>query len=143
MDAFKVQLTKNEVRQFRELTTANAAVFICKKHFKRGRKVAFPPPPKGVDLSIRFSKTKTLDIEIKGTTSRGIARGQLCISGRPSYKRVRKGMPIYRVCDVFSSRPTIYVLRYPRDFSLSPEPRWRITRISMNGKPSRSAKPTE
>jgi hypothetical protein len=64
-------------------------------------------------------------IEIKGTASPGVAWQQLKVSSEHSHRLlVEIGIPVYRVSEVFSQSPSIYVLFHGTDFLLEPEARW-------------------
>ena len=79
------------------------------------------------DLEITDSTGETVRIEVKGTADPGIAWGKLKVSGTASYNALVAGMSVYRVCDVEGKQVQVFVMKYPNDFTLTPEPRWRLS----------------
>lgn len=45
------------------------------------------------------------------------------------------GIPVYRVSEVFSQSPSIYVLKHGMDFLLVPEPRWAFKPVAAKVAP--------
>lgn len=86
----------------------------------------FRPPDSGADVKVVPSPGKpALLIEIKGTASSGLAWQQLKVSSQHSHRLLSEaGVPVYRVSEVFSQVPVIYVLKHGTDFVLEPEARW-------------------
>ena len=85
----------------------------------------FRVPAGGGDIEIQ-SEGRTFKIEVKGTTETDICWMKLKVSGKLSYELLVQGMPLYRVCGVNDRFPTIYILKYQRDYEMVPEPRWSI-----------------
>ena len=80
----------------------------------------------GVDLKVS-TNVETTRIEVKGTKDKGIAWSKLKVSSRKSYEALKSGnAEMYRVVDVESRNPKIYVLEHGRDFCMEPEPRWSV-----------------
>jgi hypothetical protein len=90
------------------------------------------------DLEITFSGGETKHIEVKGTASLDLAWSKLKVSGTPSYLALIAGMPLFRVTRVYEQTPVIFVMAYPDDFQMEPEPRWRVKQVRSNN----SFKPT-
>ena len=66
-----------------------------------------------------------LAVEVKGTASPDIAWAQLKVSSIASHGLITSGeAAVYRVCDVYSAVPRVYILRHGEDFQLVPEARW-------------------
>jgi hypothetical protein len=86
----------------------------------------FQVPDTGADLKVVFCDgSPALLIEVKGTASTGVAWPQLKVSSQHSYRLLaEQGIPVYRVSEVFSAAPRIYVLTYGADFILEEEARW-------------------
>jgi hypothetical protein len=102
------------------------SVEIVKWHFKTiDPNCNFDNSQTDVDLRVT-SKTNIYDIEIKGTADEDIAWMKLKVSGKRSYQKLKNGMPIYRVCNVYSKKPRIFILNYNDDFEMMPEDRWSI-----------------
>lgn len=80
-------------------------------------------------VDLRIIKSAILpwkDIEIKGTAAPQIAWNQLKVSGKPSMENLQRGVPLFRVCNVYSDTPFLFILQHGKDFSMVPEDRWRI-----------------
>lgn len=92
----------------------------------------FQSPDPGADLKVALGDgSPALLIEIKGTASVGIAWPQLKVSSRNSHRLlVEAGIPVYRVSEVFSQSPSIYVLNHGTDFLLAPEVRWTFRPVA-------------
>ena len=73
-----------------------------------------------------MGKITTKKCEVKGTAATDIAWAKLKVSGKPSYKLLLNGLPLYRVCGVYSRNPIIFVLKCGSDFEMVPEPRWSV-----------------
>jgi len=102
------------------------SVEIVKWHFKTIDPTCnFDNGQTDVDLRVT-SKANIYDIEIKGTADEDIAWMKLKVSGKRSYQKLKNGMPIYRVCNVYSKKPRIFILNYNGDFEMIPEDRWSI-----------------
>jgi hypothetical protein len=100
---------------------------VVKIHLRRrDPQCAFEIPNSGADLKVVLSDcAEPLLIEIKGTSSAGIAWQQLKVSSRHSWRSITEAcIPVYRVSEVFSEAPTIYVLTHNADFTLEQEDRW-------------------
>ena len=127
MDEIELALTDDEFILVSKMPCENAAVEICKIHFRRTDPSAhFSSPGNGADLRVRRGSGLELDLEVKGTESLGIAWAQLKVSSQQSHDRLAKGMPIYRVTGVRARAVKIFILRYGIDFEMSHEPRWRV-----------------
>ena len=102
----------------------------------------------GVDLKVSIDG-RTERIEVKGTASSTIAWQQLKVSSQKSHDALKnRDASIYRVVDVNSLHPRIYILEYGRDFTLEPEPRWAVKRVPsederypLRGEPYRYIRP--
>jgi hypothetical protein len=109
---------------------------IVKIHFRRKHpRCVLSKPSSGADLKVVLSKSsEPLFIEIKGTASVDMAWQQLKVSSRHSWQSLtEKGIPVYRVCGVFSAMPTIQVLTHGVDFVLQQEDRWTVKRVRASG----------
>ena len=117
----------------RDLKTEKKALFVVRKylHCKYGREVAIEEADNGADLEVSFDDGHTEFIEVKGTKSTRIAWGKLKVSSRQSFKVLRSGKArMYRVVDVDSPKPRIYILKYDVHYALVPEPRWAVRSVS-------------
>jgi len=135
MDTYRVELTAAEFSRLNSLWPKSTgsgdigkrAEQVVRIHFvRRTPGCTFEVPSNGADLKVIFADGKPpLFVEIKGTASAEIAFQQLKVSSQHSYRSlVDKGVPVYRVCNVFSRTPEIHVLIYGVDFALEPEGRW-------------------
>ena len=88
-------------------------------------KYSFSKASKGADIKVCLDKEE-FEIEVKGTAENELAWKQLIVSGRPSYDRLKSGLPLYRVTSVYEKLPILYILNYQEDFNMEPEPRWKI-----------------
>lgn len=79
----------------------------------------------GIDLEVTGDRL-SVRMEIKGTADADIAWMKLKVSGEPSYRHLREGLPLYRVVGVYDRNPRIYVLKYAEDFEMIHEPRWAL-----------------
>lgn len=81
---------------------------------------------RGVDLAFMDTQGQLIEMEVKGTDDTGVHWEKLGVSGKPCYSNLTNGMPLYRVTAVFDKNPTIFILKYGEDFTMVPEPRWKI-----------------
>jgi hypothetical protein len=127
MKQIDLLLTPEDLASLKDLNSADAAVEICRIHFRReNSSVTFPKSPNKADLCVVFPGAPAFDIEVKGTEETGIAWNQFKVSGHPSYKLLKKGMLLYRVSSIGSREVSIFILTYGEDFEMTAEPRWRI-----------------
>ena len=107
------------------------ALFVVREVYLRckyGREAAIKEADDddGADLKVSFDDGHTKFIEVKGTRGTGIAWEQLKVSSQKSFEMLKSGKArIYRVVDVDSPKPRIYILKYDVHYDLVPEPRWR------------------
>lgn len=103
------------------------AVELVKLHFKAlDARSTFREQVDGCDLEVTGSTGEVQRLEVKGTASTNLAWSRLKVSGTPSHAALLGGMPLYRVTSVYGSKPVIFVMRFPADFRLDPEPRWTV-----------------
>ena len=109
----------------------------------------------GVDFKVTIDgEPLTIDgkpvrIEVKGTEDSGIAWSKLKVSSQKSHDiLVRGNALIFRVVDVASLNPRIYILEHGKHFILEPELRWTVKHVSpkderytLQGKPYRYERP--
>ena len=134
MKQIDLLLSPEDLASLKGLNIADAAVEICRIHFRRENSaVTFPKSPNKADLCVVFTGAPAFDIEVKGTEEAGIAWNQFKVSGHPSYELLKKGMPLYRVSNVGSREVSIFILNYGEDFEMTPEPLWRIHPVKKPG----------
>jgi hypothetical protein len=105
------------------------AAQIIRYHFKhKYPECTFVKPSAGSDLTIQYENGQE-SIEIKGTADKTISWQKLKVSSQSSYDKLRNGLPLYRVTNVFEREPVIYILKYSQDFKLVPEKRWAVKAI--------------
>jgi hypothetical protein len=109
-------------------TIGDRAVEIIKHYFSsQHQDCNFRVLRDGADLEITLADGTVLEqIEIKGTADAKMSWSKLKVSGEQSYNKLVKDLPLYRVIDVYTQNPKIFVMRYSEDFDLVPEPRWQI-----------------
>lgn len=136
MHIFTIQLTDAEHTRLNSLFAGHGksshvgarAMEILRMHFLRlDSTTTFRTEVGDADLEITNSRGEVLRIEVKGTADSGIAWGNLKVSGTPSFTALVAGMPVYRVCGVEGKQVQVFVMKYPEDFTLTPEPRWRLS----------------
>ena len=142
METFDIELPEEEFERLnsaypfdmQSAKVGQRSVEIVKWHFKTiDPNCKFDNTQTDIDLRVTI-KEKLFEIEIKGTADKDIAWMKLKVSGKRSYEKLKNGMPIYRVCNVYNKKPCIFVLHYNDDFEMIPEDRWSI-------RPKRSSPP--
>jgi len=122
-------LNERYPKQGKSSVIGQHAESILKIYFKKERpRCTFETTKSGSDLKI-VCNSKSFEIEIKGTAARNIAWNKLKVSSQKSHDRIVKGLPVYRVTDVFSKQPVLYILEYGIDFKLDKEPRWSFKKL--------------
>ena len=145
-----VTLTEEVRQKMTDLSTEKKALAIVKAFFisvSKGR-AEIEDDREGADIRVTIDG-KTERIEVKGTVSPAIAWQKLKVSSQQSHDALASGdASIYRVVDVDSANPRIYILNYGEHFTLEPEPRWAVKRVlpnddrySLRGKPYRYESP--
>ena len=82
----------------------------------------------GADLKVVFDDGRTIRIEVKGTAKDETKLWEgLVVSSQKSHDALKSGETVmFRVVDVDSQNPRIYVLGHGRDYYMEPEPRWSV-----------------
>jgi hypothetical protein len=108
--------------------TEDKAIQIVRSYLikKYGDKIDIKPAPPGADLIVVYPNGEREFIEVKGTASNNISWGQLKVSSPQSYENLCNGVPLYRVIDVNTRTPQLFILRYGEHFVMEPEPRWAV-----------------
>ena len=145
-----ITLTESERQGLARLSTAEKAEFIVLKHLvdKYEGQAQIEEDKGGADLMVS-TDGKVERIEVKGTESSTIAWQKLKVSSQKSHDALEsRDASIYRVVDVNSLHPRIYILTHGRDFTLEPEPRWAVKRVPsdddrypLRGEPYRFSRP--
>jgi hypothetical protein len=103
------------------------AVELVKLHFKSlDPQCNFREQVDAFDLQVTRSTGEVERLEVKGTASFNLDWARLKVSGIPSHSALASGTPLYRVTGVYARVPVIFVMRFPEDFRLEPEPRWSV-----------------
>lgn len=153
MEHYKIELTNEEYERLNSAypksngsgLIGSRAEEIVRIYFRRtDHQCTFAKAPSGADLQVVPSDgSPSQPIEIKGTASPEMAWQQLKVSSTSSWELLSKQtIPVYRVCDVFSKAPSIYILLHGRDFVLEPEPRWTFKRLASGGEIPQSVIPS-
>lgn len=110
--------------------TGKRAYKIVVTYYRR-KKAQVVQSPKGVDLSLKFRRSKVVrHYEIKGTEGSELAFEKLKVSGKPSFRQLtNQKIPLLRILSVYSQTPVLVEMIHGQDFTLVPEPRWRIKRL--------------
>lgn len=135
METHRVELTTEEYaalnarypEQFGSALADTRAEAIVRIHLqRRSPRCSFTVPDAGADVKVVFADgAPPLLLVVKGAASTGGAWPQLSVASRQTYRLlVERAVPVYRVSDVFSTRPSIDVLMYGTDFLLEEEPTW-------------------
>ena len=145
-----IALTEDQHLALANLKTADKAVsIVCALlRAKYGENAKIEEDREGVDLIVSIDG-RTERIEVKGTEKPDIAWSQLKVSSQQSHDALASGdASIYRVVDVCSVNPRIYVLEHGKHFRLEHEPRWAVKRAKpkddrypMRGLPYRYERP--
>ena len=145
-----IALAESEHHALAGLSTEQKALAIAQKYLisKYGARAEITEDREGADIRVTIDG-KTERIEVKGTVSPTIAWQKLKVSSQQSHDALASGdASIYRVVDVDSANPRIYILNYGEHFTLEPEPRWAVKRVlpnddrySLRGKPYRYESP--
>ena len=102
------------------------AVEVVKLYFRSlDPHASFDKIGKGSALKIEYAGNFEI-FEIKGTTSKDFAEGQLKISSIKSYDGLVAGRRIIRVTNVWQQNVTLFFMKITEDFTLLQEPRWSI-----------------
>ena len=136
-----------------DLRTEQKALYIVEKYIRDeyGEQAEIEDDRDGADLRISVDGQTVQRIEVKGTREKSIAWSQLKVSSQKSHDALKNGeATMYRVVDVDSAHPRIYILTYGQDFTLEPEPRWAVKqtrleddRYPLRGRPYRYDLPYE
>jgi hypothetical protein len=145
-----ISLTEDQRQWLARLSTEKKALFIVQGYImtKYGESAEVKEDRDGVDLKVTIDG-KTERIEVKGTVDPDIAWQKLKVSSQKSHDALVSGdASIYRVVDVDSANPHIYILEHGKHFRLEHEPRWAVKRVPqkddrypLRGKPYRYDRP--
>jgi hypothetical protein len=113
-------------RSSKSAAVGKRALRIVKEHFlSLDPNAQFVRPRAGADLRV-VTEDQDHEIEVKGTDDADISWQKLKVSSQQSYDLLAAGMPLYRVCGVYSHEPRIHVMSFGEDFDMVPEARWRL-----------------
>ena len=135
-DPIEVRLSKSDRRSIADCSPAKKAEHIVRMylHQKHGREVNIEHDNNGADLRVSVG-CETERIEVKGTKDTGISWGKLKVSSQQCYEALEsRAARLYRVVDIDSATPRIYILEYDAHYRLVREPRWRAAAISTKGR---------
>ena len=128
-----VALTPMELQDLDGRSTEQKALYIVGRYLKDkyGDQTEIEKDRDGADLRVSVDG-RSERIEVKGTESSSLAWPQLKVSSQKSHDALESGdASIYRVVDVASANPRIYILTHGRHFTLEPEPRWAVKRVPL------------
>ena len=133
----EIHLTEFERRSMEGLSTQQKAYRVVRKylHDKYGRGAVIKEDHDGADLRVSVGAKDTEAIEVNGTATDAIAWAKLKVSSRQSYRALKtRTARMYRVVNVESSRPRIFILEFGTHYDLIPEPRWAVRAASRAAK---------
>ena len=128
-----ISLSSADLKLLDGRSTEQKALYIVHKHLlaEYGDRAEIEQDRDGADLRVSVDG-RTERIEVKGTESSTLAWPQLKVSSQKSHDALIDGdASIYRVVDVSSANPRIYILRHGEHFTLEPEPRWAVKRVPL------------
>ena len=131
-ESVSVALDNRDRQIMAEFDTERKALYIVEKYIRNeyGEQVEIEDDRNGADLRVSIEGQAVKRIEVKGTASKDLAWSQLKVSSQKSHDALESGeATMFRVVEVDSTRPRIYVLTYGRDFTLEPEPRWAVKQV--------------
>ena len=131
-DPIEVPLSKSDRRSIADCSPAKKAEHIVRNYLKRkhGSAVIIENDNNGADLRVSIG-CETERIEVKGTKDTGISWGKLKVSSQQSFEALEShAARMYRVVDIDSATPRIYILEYDAHYRLVREPRWRAAAVS-------------
>ena len=147
----KIHLSESERRSLEGLSTEQKACRVVRKylHDKYGRGVVIEEAYGGADLRVSVGGEEAEAIEVKGTATDDIAWAKLKVSSRQSYRALKnRTARMYRVVNVNSAKPRIFILEFGTHYKLIPEPRWAVRaasratkRYPLRGAPYRYDRP--
>ena len=150
--SFSIALDPTQRQDLASLSTADKAVSIVRAHLREryGQRAEIEEDGDGVDLRVSIDGRHER-VEIKGTESPTLDWHKLKVSSQTAHDVLASGDAlIYRVVDVSGPTPRIYVLTHGEHFTLEPEPRWAVKRVSpeddrysLRGEPYRFELPLE
>ena len=123
-----VALSDAERQAMDGLSTERKAAAIVRHHLREehGGRASIEEEHDGADLVVEVDG-RTERLEVQGTEASTIAWEQLKVSGQGAYDSlVMEEAVMYRVVNVNSATPRIYMLEHGRDFTLEPEPQWAV-----------------
>lgn len=146
------ELTEVGRKKVDDLSTEQKALNIVREFLKDryGDDVEIEEDMDGVDLRVT-TDSRTERIMVKGTAGSTMEWEKLKVSSPKSHDALVRGDAlIYRVVDVHSAAPIVYMLIHGEDFTLEPEPRWAVKQVPPDnerypllGKPYRYDRPND
>ena len=130
-EVYTVSLPDPVHKALSDLSTARKAVEIVRLLLQTAcnGEAKFETDLDGADLKVTYNG-ETSRIEVKGTAAPTIAWNLLKVSSQKSHDALKSSeVVMYRVVDVDSKTPQIYVLRHGRDFYMEQESRWSVKPI--------------
>ena len=135
-ESYSVPLSGAEHESMYGLSAGAKAEKIVRKHFARehGNHVRVEPDQDGADFRV-FLDGKTIRIRVNGTSAPTIAWNLMDVSSQETHDALKSGKVVmFRVVDVDSKTPQIYILKHGRDFYLEQEPRWSVKPVKLEDK---------
>ncbi len=126
-ESYSVRLSDAERESMYGLSAGAKAEKIVRKHLAREHgDVKVVPDPDGADLKV-YLDGKVIRIQVSGTDAPTIAWNLMDVYGQQTHDELKRGMVVmFRVVDVDSKSPRIYVLKHGRDFYLEQEAKWSV-----------------
>ena len=131
-ESYSVPLSAAERESMYGLSARAKAEKIVRKHLAREHgDVKVVPDPDGADLKV-YLDGKIIRIRVSGTDAPAIAWNLMDVSSQETHDALKSGKVVmFRVVDVDSKTPHIYVLKHGRDFYLEQDPRWSVKPVEL------------
>lgn len=127
METVVLNLDADEYGRISGMSTADAALELCRIHLRRAYPgAAFIAPRTGADLRVRVQDGREFDVEVKGTEKAGVAWSQFKVSSQQSHDLLVSGIPLYRITEIGCKQVKIFIMKHGSDFEMAHEPRWSV-----------------
>lgn len=139
METFEVEMSPEQVNEYLALFPnlgKNAhvgaiAVRIVAQFFKSSYPDCVIDKGKhGADIFVSYEGRQE-SFEVKGTVSTDMAWEKIKVSSQPCYDSLVAGMRLIRVTGVGSLRVKLHFMKYGEDFTLMPEVRYQVKRLTQ------------
>ena len=132
-ESYSVRLSVAERESMYGLSARAKAEKIVRKYLDREHgDVKVVPDPDGADLKV-YLDGKIIRVRVSGTDAPAIAWNLMDVSSQQTHDELKRGKVVmFRVVDVDSQNPRIYVLKHGRDFYLEQEAKWSVKPVKSD-----------